>query len=99
MNSRKQRAGTRPKNPVRGCLLVEKRGPEDNFLFVFRRRGLGNFNPSAKSKPRARYHRLPHFVPPKNKKEIGKSGGRFYNQATPNRVKAQAPCVPRVFSD
>src|ERR1051326_6936565 len=36
---RKQRAGTRPENPVRGCLLVEKRGPKDNFLFVFRRRG------------------------------------------------------------
>src|ERR1051326_5586954 len=75
-------------NPVWGCLLVEEQSPENNLLFVFRRRGLSSFSVSAKSRRKRQFCPLAHVAPPKNKKENGGIGGDFYNQVTPNGVTA-----------
>src|SRR5215475_10259110 len=64
-----------PPNPVRGCLFVGERNPNDNFLFVFRRRGAGCFNPPDNSGPNRRFSTFPQFAPPKNKKEEIQIGG------------------------
>jgi cytochrome c len=73
-------------NPVRGCLLVEKRAPQNNFLFVFRRPDVGKIaKPVIGSPGGGRFDNV-EPPPPKNKKEIGMLGGRFYKQATPNGV-------------
>src|SRR5437899_252444 len=72
-------------NPVGGCLFVDGRNPDNNFLFVFRRHGLDGLSAFGNSGLNPRFCGVPHFAPPKNKKEDGRSD-RFYKQATLNRV-------------
>ena len=79
--------GTARRNPVRGCLFVEKRAREDT-LIVFRRRRLDSFNASINSRANRRLSGLVNFAPPKNNKGEWQIGGRFYNQVTPNGVTA-----------
>jgi hypothetical protein len=69
-------------NPARGCLFIDTAADLNFFLIVFRRRGIGSFNPSENSARNRPFCGLPHFAPPKNKKEVVLRGTFSYKQAT-----------------
>lgn len=79
------------------CLFVDARTPKNNFIFVFRRRGLDGFGACDYSALNRRFSDFPNFAPPKNKKENGWTG-YFYNQATPNGVFGPLFLALTIFS-
>jgi hypothetical protein len=83
----KNRSGKVPvQNPVRGCLLIGRRSPANNLLFVFRRLELRNSAKPALASRVVKGFIAADAAPPKNKKGKVLVGGRIYKQATPNGV-------------
>src|SRR5258708_343839 len=82
------------KNPVRGWQFGEGRTLQNTFLFVFRRLEMSETEKPTTGLRAIRVVQTAEPAPPKNKKENGHIGARFYKQATPNGVWTPN-CIPK----
>ena len=84
-------------NPVRGCLFIDRRAP-NNFLFVFRRRdSVEMLKPAIPSRIGGRL-KTTKPSPPKNKKGKERIWDHCYKQATPDGVLALSIQPLRLFA-